>query len=194
MRHTMETMMLMFHRFGDRAKTTSEEPGSPHGKRVPFASGKSKGPSGCEQNNEERGSILRWHSGPLKCFVTSRRTQHPIKWLFCSAPEAEGEEKAESHTEALFPHWREFSSRVTWERCLTAFVNRSGPPGIVQITLSFRLTRRERKVYSMTEAFLVFIVCTLSLNKERLVLVMEKKKGRHWTFNIGLCLTSLQCK
>lgn len=95
--------------------------------------------------------------GTVKCFVTSHRTQHPVKWLFCRAPEARGRGEGRI-TEAPFPHWPAFSSRVTRESCPNASGNRSGPLGIVQITLNFKLTRRERKVYSMTETVLIFIL------------------------------------
>lgn len=73
-------------------------------------------------------------------------------------PKPEEEEKAESHTQALFLHWWAFFSRITWKSCPNAFVNSLGPLGIVQITLNFKLTRKERNVSSMTETFLIFIL------------------------------------
>lgn len=83
-----------------------------------------------------------------------------IPWSDCSIVhlKPEEEEKTKSHTEALFLHWWAFFSRVTWKSCPNAFVNRLGPLGIMQITLNFKLTRRERNVSSMTETFLIFIL------------------------------------
>lgn len=132
-------------------------PESAHGTGVPWVFGKSKGPSGCGQNNEGPGPVPRWQSGLPELSITSGRAHHCMQWLFCSKHEAEGEEVGQ--LEHWYPHPGACSPTGSLEESAPLLlVSRSGPLGNVQMRSNSNSTIWERKLNPMAEKLLSFIL------------------------------------